>query len=232
MKALLLIVITAFALNQCNEICTDGNGNLQEKVIQILPNFTGVSHPYSGEVFLAVGQPGVVLVTDNNLLDRFEFPVVDGIIRPGDKDNRCFNPTSIYMRFYAQKYESIEANGSADWTSEHLDNDLYIKSNGSGDINLTGESEEQTIVINGSGDVILDNMPTVDATITVNGSGNCKVRPSGDVIVQTNGSGDTYLVDVQGKLTITINGSGDVYYTGTPIEIVSSIHGSGQIIKQ
>jgi len=232
MKVLFLIILTAFAISSCDEICTDGSGNLKEKVIQNLPDYTGVDHPYSGEVFLTKGEPGVVLVSDDNVLDLFVFDVKNGILDIKDKENHCFSASSIYMRLISHKFEYIEANGSADWTSDPLDNDLNILSNGSGDMNLVGESDEQVIVLNGSGDVILENMPTVKATIIVNGSGDCKVRASGDVTVESNGSGHTFLKDAAGKLIITINGSGNVYYSGTPIELVTTIHGSGRVIKQ
>ena len=102
-------------------------------------------------------------------------------------------------------------NGSGDIDLDVDATNVMSKINGSGNIILKGAAQRHKIQVNGSGDLDAENFPTGNVSITVNGSGDCKVMATT-------------------ALGIKIRGSGSVYYSGTP-DISSDIKGSGSLEK-
>ena len=83
---------------------------------------------------------------------------------------------------------------------------------GSGSINLFGKADDFTATINGSGEINAFDLETKNVSVTISGSGDCRVN-------------------VSESLNTTISGSGDIYYKGRP-QISTRISGSGSLRSQ
>ncbi len=84
-----------------------------------------------------------------------------------------------------------------------------IDLSGSGSIQLAGKAYSHDASITGSGEIRAFDMETKIATVTITGSGDCRVN-------------------VSEKLGTKITGSGDVSYRGHP-QINTKITGSGSV---
>ncbi|UCG09227.1 MAG: DUF2807 domain-containing protein [Desulfobacterales bacterium] len=81
-----------------------------------------------------------------------------------------------------------------------------------GSINLSGEADESNAAISGSGKINAFDLETKNVSVTISGSGDCRLNASE-------------------SLNATISGSGDIYYKGRP-KISTRISGSGSLRSQ
>jgi len=70
------------------------------------------------------------------------------------------------------------------------------------------------VSIAGSGDVKAADFPVKNASVSVNGSGDCDLRISG------------------GTVQFAVNGSGDIRWSGEASVVSAVTHGSGSIVKK
>jgi len=80
---------------------------------------------------------------------------------------------------------------------------------GSGSIHLSGKADVHQASITGSGEINAFGLETQNASLSITGSGDCKVNASE-------------------KLQAKITGSGDVLYKGHP-QVNKTITGSGSV---
>lgn len=105
---------------------------------------------------------------------------------------------------------SLDGSGDLDirdYDQPRIDIDL----SGSGEIMAEGRTESVEIDINGSGDVELDRLETRDAQVSISGSGDATVAPSGRAVVAISGSGDVTLTRRPQSVDSRISGSGEVH---------------------
>jgi len=105
----------------------------------------------------------------------------------------------------------LGVNGSGDIDLDIEADNLVARINGSGDIKLKGSAKNQRGNINGSGDVEAEEFAGGKVSVTINGSGDCRVMATSE-------------------LKVVVRGSGSVYYKGSP-DITTEIKGSGTIEK-
>ncbi|MEJ2636087.1 MAG: DUF2807 domain-containing protein [Calditrichia bacterium] len=103
-------------------------------------------------------------------------------------------------------------------TSEEIEADITvaaisdINSIGVGNFTMTGAKQSRIIFnLTGTGNVDAYALPVDTCTITITGTGNCRIR-------------------VNELLVVTLTGTGNVYYKGNP-SIISSVTGTGRIIN-
>ena len=105
---------------------------------------------------------------------------------------------------------SLDGSGDLDirdYDQPRIDIDL----SGSGEIMAEGRTDSVDIDINGSGDVELDRLETRDAEVSISGSGDATVAPSGRAVVAISGSGDVTLTRRPQSVDSRISGSGQVH---------------------
>ncbi len=214
MKKTILILALIIILSSCSDNCVKGDNNYV-KLEKNLNKFENVSNSYPGSVHLKSGDYKVDYSIENNLKNKLKIENNSNTLRFTNDVNDCFSSNGIHFEIYATTYMELESNSSADWTSDSLVFDPIITSNGSGDFHLKGSSSNQEIKSNGSGVIDLSMMPTINAQIESNGSGDITITASNNVDVNSNGSGDITINNITGELSVLINGSGDIYYRFT-----------------
>ncbi|MCC8426543.1 head GIN domain-containing protein [Mucilaginibacter sp. UR6-11] len=104
----------------------------------------------------------------------------------------------------------LQVTGSGDLLGKVIVKSLISSITGSGDIKISGHADGQKVNVTGSGDYSARNLSSVNAVVSVSGSGDASV-------------------DVSGNLQANVVGSGDVHYSGNPKNISKSKSGSGDI---
>lgn len=208
----------------------NGEGDLVKKEIQI-EQFSGVSLGFSGDIILTQGNTQKVVVEgQQNIIDNIKRVVKDGTWKVNyEKNVGKAKPVTVYITIPTLDYAAVS--GSGNLTSDgHFRNlgNLKVRISGSGDIELgvdardvsssisgsggirlEGAADSNEVHISGSGDIYASSFSVNDCSISISGSGNCKVK-------------------VERNLDVRISGSGDVSYSGD-CNIKSRISGSGDV---
>lgn len=225
------IFISIVFLLSCNEVCLNGNGEMTTTNF-VLNSFSGVKNEVAGTMKLHRGEPKVTLTSDKNIIDLFDVGLGEGnllVIRK--KDNTCFTPSDVNIDVYNDNFYKIIIGGDVNCYSDPLNLSPNVILNGIGTVLLTGLSQKQILTNNANGLIDMTKMPTENAEVFLNGSGDIKAVVHNEAIVESRASGDVYVYDINGVLDVKIQGSGNVYYSGKPSKIISVIQSSGKIIK-
>ena len=227
--ALLVKGCIVIDLDGCSTSTVKGSGNIVSEERQV-SEFREVSLKGTGKIFISKGPShSLKIQTDDNILPLIETTVSNGKLTIShEKYNlktatlnyfitvRELNGISIYgsgdvqssSQFTADDFYA-EIKGSGDISLDLAVRNLKSEISGSGNINLSGKATSHMASIKGSGDIDAFEMASEDVSISIKGSGDCKVSATR-------------------ILTAEIAGSGDVYYKGQP-RINSSIKGSGSL---
>lgn len=224
------MLVIVFTINGC--ISVQGSGKLITAEREV-SEFSKVHLKGSGNVFLTPGEKqSLEIITDDNIMPLIETDVSGKKLTISHGNNRL-RPTSFEIYITVENLEGVGISGSGDiigkdpFVTDTLyaeisgsgDMDLEVetglletKISGSGSIHLSGKAEDFTVFISGSGKIDALDMEAKNASVKVNGSGDCRVYASE-------------------TLDAKISGSGDVYYRGRP-QINTKISGSGSLKSQ
>jgi hypothetical protein len=230
-KILIFFVLSIVLLTSCEEVCINGNADLVTREYD-LNSFSGIKFEMNGTIKLHRGEQKISVTTDKNIIDYFEFKIGgDNLLYIQGKGGSCFVPSDLAIDVFSDNFYILQAGGESNWLSEPINISPKITMNGTGTVSLTGISVKQELINNSSGLIELTKMPTINAVITLNGSGDIKVKVSQNATVKNRSIGDVYIYNISGELDVTIQNSGNIYYSGSPSKIISVIQGSGKIIK-
>ena len=211
--------------------CTDGSGHIISETRE-LSSFEKIELEGSGNVYIKQGDGHSVKVeTDDNLMEFIITKVEGSTLYLTTDGNLCPEKLNFYVYvndlsgvkiegsgdvfsddgIKADEFE-IEIQGSGDVKMELSANELECEIDGSGDIALKGFAGKTSLEVNGSGALDLEKFESESVSVSINGSGDCKIH-------------------VTKSLTARVNGSGDIKYTGNPENVNTSVNGSGDIIK-
>jgi len=227
--AILTTGCIVISLNGCGMKTVKGSGNLVTEKRQ-LSDFNQISLQGTGKVTLSKGDRQYLKIrTDDNVMPLIETDVRNGKLEISHS-RWNLRPTTLeyFITVKDLKGASISGSGDISGKDRFVSDDFYtdvsgagnisleldvaqLDSNisGSGSIQLRGKANSYDASITGSGKVSAFGMETKNASITITGSGNCRVN-------------------VLEKLRAKITGSGDVRYKGQP-RITRKITGSGSV---
>ncbi len=190
----------------------DGSGVMKSDERDLGP-FDKIDIDGGFDLIITIGQPQKVVVTiDDNLIDYIK--------------TRVHGKT---LRIFSDHSYSSDKGGKIEITVASLE---AVSSAGSGTVTVSGLNGERfEYSLAGSGDLIADGK-VVDLDISVDGSGNVDTRKldADRVGVTINGSGEVKVKALK-QLNGTVNGSGDIEYTGDPEDVTHHVAGSGSITQ-
>lgn len=245
------ILFMVVSLSACT--FTTGEGPIVERTFE-LESFTGVE--LDGSFDVSINQSAtqtVVAVGHENILDKLQMNVVDGMLYIKLEQGSYIN-YELEVKISISDLEQARLLGSGDiriGTFANLDN-LKVKLDGSGDIKTVDESViettgETSIILDGSGDIDL-RLKSQEVSAELEGSGDIDLEGfTEELKVVLDGSGDIKAYDLESMnceatldgsgsirihatklLKATLDGSGDITYEGEP-KVEASIDGSGSI---
>jgi hypothetical protein len=217
-------------LDGCSATRVQGSGTVVSE-LRHLPEFEKIRLEGQGKVEITQGsRPAIEITTDDNILPSIETEVRNGKLIISHESGRNLRPTRLNYTITVTDLEGVSVAGSGQVNSNQtlVSEDFYAKISGSGDISLavetarlesnisgsgsvylSGFTDSYDARITGSGDVDAFDLQTIDSSVVITGSGNCRVS-------------------VSDNLHAKITGSGDVLYKGHP-RIRRSITGSGKV---
>jgi hypothetical protein len=226
----LFAMLLTLVLSSCND-CIEGNGKMATRTAKFT-EITAVNLSLSADVKLVADSSGMVKIEgESNIIEAIILELQGTKLRITSEP--CFSsnkPITITIPMKTVTDLQINGSGSIKSTSKIGASDLELGINGSGDIDLEVDAANVKSDINGSGNIILKGAAQRHK-IEVNGSGNLEAEnfATGNVSITVNGSGDCKVMATT-ALSIKIRGSGNVYYSGAP-DISSDIKGSGSLQK-
>ena len=211
-----------------------GEGKIIKKTIE-LDQFTGIGLAIAADVIVTQGNTQEVTIHgQQNIIDNIKTDIRHGNWEISYKENvKEADRVTVYITMKKLEGAFVSGSGKIKGTnifdrSDDLDfavsgsGDIELEVetstiesaiSGSGDIILSGTADSQELAVSGSGGVTAYDLKTKKASISISGSGQCKVN-------------------VSSSLEVSIAGSGDVYYKGNPTNLDTSIAGSGDVVAK
>jgi hypothetical protein len=156
--------------------------------------------------------------------------VKDGKLIISHEKGKNLRPTKLNYTITVKDLQGASIAGSGDITgkSRFVSEDFYTYISGSGDIRLELNTAHLTSNIAGSGSIHLSGKADIhQASITGSGEIDVFGLETQNVSVSITGSGDCK-VNASEKLKAKITGNGDVLYKGHP-QVNKTITGSGSV---
>ncbi len=238
MKHLLLSAASIALLSLAGAVpgkagCVEGSGHVVTETRQT-GSFEGVSSEGSMDVVITQGSTTEVRVeADDNILPLITTEVVGHVLKIKVKGKECFNSKHrVIVHATSPTFTALTSSGSGDFTAttKITSGSLALASVGSGSMKLDLEAPNLVTTLGGSGEIVV-NGHAAQHTVTVSGSGSVSAdgMKNESAVVVLNGSGNCRM-DVSRNLMVTLNGSGNVLYHGAP-QVQTVINGSGRVRK-
>ncbi len=210
--------------------CIEGSGKFMAETRE-LPSFSGVNVSGSMDVYLTQGTTQAVKVeADDNLLKLIKTKVRGQELYI--RSRKCYTThkgVKVYITLprltraamsgsgdlkgretFQVDNLDLSVSGSGSITLKITAADVNTHISGSGDIELRGQARDLNAHISGSGDLNARDLVARNGSLSVSGSGDCKVN-------------------VEGDLQAAVSGSGDVRYYGSPKSVDANVSGSGTV---
>jgi hypothetical protein len=217
-------------LNGCSMQSVKGSGNIISESRHV-SGFKEIELKGQGKVELTKGsRPSLEVTTDDNILPSIETVVKDGKLIISHEKGKNLRPTKLNYTITVKDLQGASIAGSGDITgkSRFVSEDFYTYISGSGDIRLELNTAHLTSNIAGSGSIHLSGKADIhQASITGSGEIDVFGLETQNVSVSITGSGDCK-VNASEKLKAKITGNGDVLYKGHP-QVNKTITGSGSV---
>jgi hypothetical protein len=135
--------------------------------------------------------------------------IEDGHIRYG-RHHGHWGDLTIVISAPAVRHFAMEGSGTLAIDGYKQDK-LSLDISGNANVTAKGEAKGLELAISGSGSTDLTDLKVTDADVTVAGSGEAALGPTGVVNVDISGSGDVTLLNHPAKLESNVSGSGSIH---------------------
>lgn len=215
--------------NGCGRQTVSGSGEVVTGTREV-PEFGRVVLKGSGRVVIErADAQSVTIRTDKNILPLVRTQV-SGDVLEISHENYNLRPTTLEIQLGLKRLRGVTISGSGDVTgrgpfeaeeftaeingSGNMDLEVAVSRlvsviKGSGSMALAGKAAEHEAAVSGSGDIRAFELDSKMASVSISGSGDCRLHATD-------------------FLTANISGSGDVIYAGSP-RIESRVKGSGSV---
>jgi hypothetical protein len=199
-----------------------GSNNTESKTYTV-PQFTGIdsSVPADIDYFMTEGEPTITVTAPDNILEKLEFEVEDGIlmVRFTDGEQRInVGSRGIKVKASSATLESLAIRGAGDFDAANLEcSGFSVDISGAGDITLGTVkcAENLSISVRGAGDIDVDGL-------------ECR-----NVKVDVAGAGDVVLAGKAESASLSIRGAGDIDVRRLDCaDINSNVSGMGSIRRK
>ena len=218
-KALSVILTVALAVScsfTINSKIVRGNG-VEATRSYDLPTFTAIHVAGSMDVIYTQGPQGVVLNTDENLLDLYTVEMSGSTLKISTKSGYSIFPkTKTFVTVSSEDLKGVKISGSGECDIKgplSTNGEFVFAVSGSGDLEAEDiNCKAFSVRISGSGDVEVDALTAKSTDLLINGSGDIKIncKDGGDITAKINGSGDIALSGKARSISSKVNGSGSV----------------------
>ncbi len=204
MKNILYIAATVLLCSSCFHVNTNWNGGknaIKGEGPTIaksfdLKDFNGICVNGNADVTFTQADVWEVTVrTQENVIDKLDYKVEDGVLMIQAKDHRTIRAEVYEVTVKAPDMTGIVVNGAGDIdipAGLRTGGGLKIQVNGAGDFSFKGiVCQDLDIQANGASDISAMDVDVKTLKVIINGAGDVDVTgKAGDVDLEVNGAGD------------------------------------------
>ena len=213
----MLLSALVFALTSCNVLSPiRGNGNIVSETRLQGSSFTSVTSTGIANVTLVQNSSAptsVVIVADSNLQQYLTATVSGGALNLGVESGTSISPSAtIEITVSAPRFSSAESTGTGNLSGQGLDASpsISIQDTGTGNMTFSGSATNLTLNSSGTGQVDTSSFPVTNISLTLAGTGNCKVRATGMISGTLTGTGNLSY-NSGATCQVTCSGTGRIY---------------------
>lgn len=206
----LVLVLLTIVMTSCDADSYLGSGDMISQN-RNLSEFSKIKSSGIFEVNIQQGEvQNIEILADDNIINKITTEVYNGQLNIGLKKG-TYRSIDVTINITVKNLTKITNEGAGDITAIDFFEieEMMIQNSGSANIYVEGSTEHLDLENIGSGTIFAEEMLSIESTISIEGSGNCRVT-------------------CQDYLKGKIKGSGSIFYLGNPI-IDSDIEGSGKI---
>lgn len=229
-----LLIVTILGACQKKYKCQSYNSEIISESVSVT-SFHKIDLDLEADVIYVQGnEQSVIIEGPQKLMEYISASVFQNTLIIDSKNHFCFtNKKTIKIYITTPDLSEVEIDGSGNFliSNNFITNDFSVNIDGSGDFYADSISAETfSTRISGSGEIYLSGIDTMSIqTIKISGSGNVNMLdlPSIATSITISGSGDCKVHAIN-ELDVKISGSGDVRYIGDP-SVNTDITGSGSV---
>ncbi len=219
--SILVLAISLFGISSCKkDQCLTGDKYKIGSIREVEP-FTGIDVNLSAVVEMVrdtgANVPFVEFVVEGNLEEYISTVVSQNTLNISLSD--CFTEhENILIIIHYDTLNSISISGPGDVQSSAklVQDSLNLIINSTGNIYLTADIQKINSQIDGTGNIFINGQVGLHNIQNNNsGSVNTYQAMTQDVVLKSEGSGNTY-VRVKNSITGSLSNSGDLFYKGFP----------------
>lgn len=137
----------------------------------------------------------VTLTTQENVLDKLDYKVEDGVLVIQAQDRMTIRAEEYDLTIKAPVLRRVEVNGAADFdipSGFRSEEDLTVEVNGAGDLSFRGIAcRNLKIQANGAADIDAKEVDVQSVNVLINGAGDVSLTgKAGEADLSVNGAGD------------------------------------------
>ena len=205
MRKIASITFVMLALVSCRFVSYSGNGSQKVYVskedevtlsMDELKEFSSiVVNGYADVNFTQADSFKVELTTNQDVVEKLDFHVKDGVLVLQTKEKVQIRKASIKVNVTAPSLSKVTVNGAADF-----------------DLDAYNGSDALSVVVNGAGDIKVADATLADFSVEVNGAGDIDLKNINvnQLSVEVNGAGDAKISGIAQVADVKISGAGDV----------------------
>jgi hypothetical protein len=193
-----------------------GNGNIVSETVLQGTSFNCVTSTGIANVTLVqnISAPtSVVIVADSNLQQYLTATVSGGVLALGVENGTSISPSAtIEITVSAPLFSRAESTGTGNLTGQGLDasTNLSIQDMGTGNITFSGSTTDLTINSCGTGQIDTGGLTAANISLTLTGTGNCKVKATGTISGTLTGTGNLSY-NSGATCQVSCSGTGRIY---------------------
>ena len=205
MKKIASFTLALLTLVSCQFVSYSGNGGHKVYVsegdeitlsMDDLKDFSSIEvNGYADVNFTQADSFKVELTTNQDVVEKLDFHVKDGVLVLQTKEKVQIRKASIKVNVTAPTLSKVTVNGAADF-----------------DLDAYSGSDALNVVVNGAGDIKIENANLAELSVEVNGAGDIDLKSINvnQLSVEVNGAGDAKISGIAQVADVKISGAGDV----------------------
>lgn len=203
-SAILVASATLMALPtfcSCGKIITvrSKSDNVERK-IDVSGQFTAIESNDRTDVSYVDGPIGITLSAPEELIDRVDVKVKNGVLVISNKTHYTVNGNyNTHLTVSAPGVKRFYSNGTGDFDIQKVSGgDIIFETKGTGDFKAKElDCSSLTVTGNGTGDVEIESVSAAEVRLSLYGTGDIEIDriKAGKLAAKTNGTGDIQIGD-------------------------------------
>ena len=178
-----------------------------------LERFSSIECNFPCDIHYTQGPQSVELNASDNIIDKIDIKVVNGVLKIGTNANKVRNTGKTRLYISSETLKSFVGNGAVDFHSRGALNveDFSILVNGASDIDIDNITASNIkLDVNGAAEAEIDRIDCIKLEVYIKGAGDCDLSGRAeDAFVSVSGAAKVDVSDLRAsKFNSSVKGAG------------------------